>query len=139
MVNRPTIDIGVWLPGSLRSAQFLAPLSGNRRAVSRLRRSRFSRGVFSSVWRLETRFGGQKATPRGLPGISTEHSGIKGALAGGILFRRVKIFILSGSLWLVLWVKHACNMLASEATGWHLLLVEAAQAAPRCNPDWRRR
>src|SRR5260370_12516854 len=68
MVNRPTIGIGVRLPDSLRCTQFLASPSRNCRAVSRLTRNRFSRGVFSSVWRLETRFWRPKSYSQGVAG-----------------------------------------------------------------------
>src|SRR6267154_2912605 len=85
MVNRPTIGIGVWLPGSLRSAQFLAPLSGNRRAVSRLTRKRFSRGVVTTVWRLETRFWRPKSYSQGVGGNINRTFRNKGC-AGGRTF-----------------------------------------------------
>src|SRR5260370_28257859 len=82
MVNRPTIGIGVRLPDSLRCTQFLALPSGNRRAVSRLTRNRFSQGVFSSVWRLETRFWRPKNHSQGVAGNINGTFGNKGGAGG---------------------------------------------------------
>jgi len=106
----------VWLPGSLRSSNSLPYLVAIAGPFPELTRNRFSRGVFSSVWRLETRFWRPKSHSQGGAGnIKWNISGTRAALAGGILFRRaVKISILSGNLGLVLWVKHACNMSASR-------------------------